>query len=73
MQYILAILFGILILSILFRKLMNKKEKQMADRNDFMYNQKEHEFFEGKNKPNNPQIDYRGRLINMDEHAEDIS
>lgn len=70
MQYILAILFGLLIISVLIGKWMRRKHRELEEHNDFMYNEKEHEFFKGENKP---QIDYRGKLINMDEHLEDIS
>lgn len=69
MQYILAILVLMLILSVLVGKWMRRKEIKREEYNDFMYNKKEHEFFEGKNKM---KVDYNGKLINSDEHIEDI-
>lgn len=56
--------------TILMRNISRKKQKEIEDKNDFMYSEKEHEYFEGINKP---KVDYRGKLINMDEHCEDLN
>lgn len=70
MQYILAILFGILFLAIIIGKWMRRKQKEVEEKNDFMYSEKEHEYFKGENRP---EVDHKGKLIHMDEHAEDIN
>jgi hypothetical protein len=70
-NYLVFLVIGALICAtILMRNMSRKKQQEVDDNNDFMYNKKEHEFFEGKNKP---EVDFKGRLINMDEHLKDVS
>lgn len=67
MQYILAILFGILFLSIIIGKWMRKSQKKIDQDNYNRHTKEEIEFFKGEMKVNS-----RGRLVPMDDHFRQI-
>ncbi len=75
MQYILAVLVLVGGISLIFSKFIhrksqsNKKSNHTWDADMPTYTEEQKDFFRGQH---HPYVDYKGKLINFDEHADGI-